>query len=138
MLKPYVHKVQYYETDRMGVTHHSNYLRFMEEARVDYLEQIGYSYGRMESEGLVSPVISVNIDYKKPTTFADEITIAVGIVEVTPVKLLIGYTMERQGEAVCAATSLHCFVDEKGHPISLKRVNPELYALLSSLTEKRS
>ena len=90
MLKPYVHKVQYYETDRMGVTHHSNYLRFMEEARVDYLEQIGYSYGRMESEGLVSPVISVNIDYKKPTTFADEITIAVRIVEVTPVKLLIG------------------------------------------------
>ena len=41
MIKPYVHKVQYYETDKMQITHHSNYLRFMEEARIDYLEQIG-------------------------------------------------------------------------------------------------
>ena len=38
------HRVQYYETDRMGVTHHSNYIRFMEEARVAYLEQLGFPY----------------------------------------------------------------------------------------------
>ena len=53
-MKPYVHKVMYYETDKMGVTHHSNYLRFMEEARIDYLEKIGYPYSRMIEEGLKS------------------------------------------------------------------------------------
>lgn len=40
----YQHKVQYYETDKMGITHHSNYIRFLEEARIDFLEKIGYGY----------------------------------------------------------------------------------------------
>lgn len=135
MIKPYIHKIQYYETDKMGVTHHSNYLRFMEEARVDYLEQIGYGYLRMEREGLVSPVVSVSIDYKKPTVFGDELTIAVHVRETTAVKLTIEYTMTCSGETVCSASSVHCFVDPNGRPISLKRTKPELYALLSSLAE---
>ena len=49
------HKVQYYETDRMGITHHSNYVRWMEEARVHFLEQIGWGYDRLESSGILSP-----------------------------------------------------------------------------------
>ena len=47
-MKPYIHKVQYYETDKMGITHHSNYIRWMEEARVDFMEQIGWGYDKME------------------------------------------------------------------------------------------
>ena len=41
---PYDHKVQYYETDGMGIVHHSNYIRWFEEARVDLLEQLGFGY----------------------------------------------------------------------------------------------
>ena len=40
----YDHKVQYYETDGMGIVHHSNYIRWFEEARVDLLEQLGFGY----------------------------------------------------------------------------------------------
>ena len=47
--KDYVRKVQYYETDRMGIVHHSNYIRWMEEARTDVLEQIGLPYDKIES-----------------------------------------------------------------------------------------
>ena len=61
-MKPYQHRVQYYETDRMQLTHHSNYLRFMEEARVDFLEQLGWGYNRMEEEGLISPVVGITCD----------------------------------------------------------------------------
>ena len=43
-MKAYQHKVQYYETDKMGITHHSNYIRWMEEARIDFLEQLGWNY----------------------------------------------------------------------------------------------
>ena len=43
-MKPYIHKINYYETDKMGITHHSNYVRFMEEARVYFLDQIGWSF----------------------------------------------------------------------------------------------
>ena len=52
------HRVQYYETDRMGVTHHSNYIRFMEEARVAYLEQLGFPYAELERRGVISPTAS--------------------------------------------------------------------------------
>ena len=44
--KPYLHEVKYYETDKMGITHHSNYIRFMEEARIDWLDQLGYGFDR--------------------------------------------------------------------------------------------
>ena len=68
-MEKYLHKVAYYETDKMGVTHHSNYIRWMEEARVDFLEQIGFSYKKLEDEGIVSPVIGVECEYKAQTTF---------------------------------------------------------------------
>ena len=56
-MKPYVHKVHYYETDQMGVTHHSNYIRWMEEARVAFLEEAGRGDERREREGIRSPGI---------------------------------------------------------------------------------
>ena len=56
----YQHKVQYYETDRMGITHHSNYIRFMEEARTEWMESMGMGYDAFESLGLTSPKLSVS------------------------------------------------------------------------------
>ena len=58
MIEPYIHKVKYYECDRMGVTHHSNYIRFMEESRIDMLDRIGYGFEKMEAEGVVSPAMT--------------------------------------------------------------------------------
>ena len=55
----YRRKVNYYECDRMGITHHSNYIRYMEEARIELLEKLGYGFDRMEAEGISSPVVSV-------------------------------------------------------------------------------
>ena len=59
-MKPYIHRVQYYETDRMGITHHSNYIRWMEEARVAFLEEIGWGYDRLEAEGVVLSLIHIS------------------------------------------------------------------------------
>ena len=58
--KLYAHKVQYYETDMMGMVHHANYIRWMEEARIDFMDRLGFSYRKMEEEGVVSPVRSVS------------------------------------------------------------------------------
>lgn len=60
----YQHEVQYYETDRMGITHHSNYIRWMEEARVAFLKEIGWDYAKFEEMGIISPVIDVQCQYK--------------------------------------------------------------------------
>ena len=90
-MKPYIHQVQYYETDRMGITHHSNYIRWMEEARVAFLEELGWGYGKLEAMGIVSPVTQVSCDFKKTTTFPDRIAIEVSIREFRGVKLFLSY-----------------------------------------------
>ena len=51
-LKAYEHKTQYYETDQMGIIHHSNYIRWFEEARTDLLRQMGIGYEEMEARGI--------------------------------------------------------------------------------------
>ena len=133
---PYKHVVKYYETDKMGITHHSNYIRIMEEARIDFLDQIGYSFKRMENEGLVCPTISASAEYKKPTTFNDEIEVVVKLTEITPVRSFWKYEMTCNGQIVCIGTSSHCFIDNNGRPVSTKKASPEIYELLLSLVEK--
>ncbi|MCD8325978.1 MAG: acyl-CoA thioesterase [Lachnospiraceae bacterium] len=130
----YTHKVQYYETDKMGITHHSNYIRFCEEARIDFMEQLGYGYDRMEANGVASPVVSVKCDYKKSTTFADIIEIAVKVLEVTPVKLTLQYTMTVSGKTVCIAESSHCFLDSKGRILRIDKDLPVFFEKLNTLT----
>ncbi|MCR5445756.1 MAG: acyl-CoA thioesterase [Bacteroidales bacterium] len=125
-MRPYRHEVKYYECDRMGITHHSNYIRFMEEARVDWMDQLDYGFDRMEAEGVVSPVVAVECRYKHPSTFKDVIEIQVKVAEMTPLKISFSYTMTVQGKTVCTATSTHCFL-EKGRPVSLQTRFPELY-----------
>ncbi len=130
MTTTYTHRVMYYETDKMQCTHHSNYIRFMEEARVDFLDKIGYGYKRLEDENLVSPVIGVELEYKKTTTFDDLIDIDVRVKSFTGVRIEFGYVMKRGEDVVCLASSKHCFLDKNGRPVSLKRVTPKLFDLL--------
>ena len=130
----YMHTVQYYETDRMGITHHSNYIRWMEEARVDFLSQIGWDYARLEDMGIISPVINVNCDYKKTTTFADKVSIKVSVKEFKGVKLFLSYEMKNEdGVVVCTATSSHAFLTKEGKPIRVQKEYPEFYKTLSEL-----
>lgn len=129
-MEPYVHKVNYYETDKMGITHHSNYIRFMEEARVDFLERIGYGFDKLEALGFASPVVSIECNYKKTTTFADKISIDVGIEKLSPLKFTIWYTMTCNGDVAFTGTSSHCFIDQNGRPIVLEKQLPEFYAEL--------
>ncbi len=128
----YIHKVNYYETDKMGITHHSNYIRFMEEARMDFLEKIGYPMTRLEAQGTASPVVSVNCEYKHPTTYGDEIEIEVNLKQYTGVKLTLTYTMRNinSGDIVAVASSSHCFIDKEGRPIVVKKHFPEFDLIL--------
>lgn len=134
IMKPYLRKINYYETDKMGVTHHSNYIRFMEEARVDFLSQIGWGFDRLESEGLVSPVISISCDYKSPSTFADELEIAIKIEKCSGLKMIIGYEMTnaKTGKLVCQGTSTHAFFDKNGRPVFIEKSYPEFFAALTA------
>lgn len=122
MLKPYEHKVQYYETDQMSIVHHSNYIRWFEEARCDILEQLGLSYAHLEEIGIIIPVLSVSCEYKTMTRFGDTVVIEGRVLQYDGVRLKMAYqVVDRESHEVrCVGESSHCFL-HGGHPISLRR-----------------
>ena len=127
----YQHYVQYYETDKMGVTHHSNYIRFMEEARVEFFKGIGLDYFEFEKKGFISPVVGLNnIRYKRPSTAGDTLDIDVAIKEIGSVTFTIQYIMKNKDVVVFTGESEHCLLGKDGKivPLTDKRV--------ASLSEK--
>lgn len=132
-LVPYEHHAKYYETDQMGCVHHSNYLRWMEEARLDLMEQIDLSYRRMEEMEIISPVLSASLEYKSMVRFDDTVVIETKITRYNGVKLDVEYTMKDKisGEVRTLAKSSHCFLTKEGKPLSLKRTYPEIDKILS-------
>ncbi len=131
-MRPYIHKVAYYETDKMAITHHSNYIRWMEEARVDFLDQIGWGFKKLEESGIASPVLAVSGNYKKSTVFDDKVEIAVKVQSFTGIRLTIAYEMRIQGESdLCfTGTSEHCFLNTQGRPVRLQKDFPGFYQAL--------
>ena len=138
-MEPYIRRVQYYETDMMGISHHANYIRWMEEARIDFMDRIGFPYARMEAEGVLSPLRAVSCQYKKPSTFGDVLEIGVYVEGFNGVVLTLGYEMRRAegGELVCEATSEHVFIRRGGGLLRLKRDMPEFCAAIEKWIEKR-
>ncbi len=131
-MKSYIHKVQYYETDKMGITHHSNYIKWMEEARIDFLEQIGFGYDRVEALGIISPVVSVECKYKAVTKFPEEVFIDVFVESFNGIRLTLGYDMKNaEGKTVCVAKSEHCFMNEEGKIINIAKIQPQFYKAVS-------
>lgn len=129
---PYLHTVQYYECDPMGVLHHSNYARIMEETRVQWMDDMGFGYEKMEAEGVISPVTSISVDFKRSAKFRDQISVHIHVEELGNIRLRLRYEM-MVGDALCAvATSTHCFI-ENGRPISLERRYPAFYQQLHDL-----
>lgn len=134
-MKDYIRKINYYETDKMGITHHSNYIRFMEEARMDFMAQLGFDYARLERDGIISPVIGIEGAYKKSTTFGDVLIIHIKVESYSGVKLVVGYTMTIEGESEPSfiGKSTHCFTDANGVPIIVKKKFTEFDAALKGL-----
>lgn len=120
-------KINYYETDRMGVVHHSNYIRFLEEARCALLEKLEMSFGFLEENGITIPVLGVNCQYKYHVTFGDIIVIKVFAKEYNGVRMTIGYevTEKNTGKLVLTGETKHCFTDRNLRPINLKKFAPE-------------
>ena len=128
-MKYYDRKINYYETDQMGIVHHSNYIRFFEEARISFMEQVGYPYERLEAEEIISPVISVACKYIHPVRFGDSIRICVRLTSVTRVKCAFSYEIRdlKTGEMRAKGTSEHGFVSRTGRPVVLPKEKPEFY-----------
>ena len=126
----YRRRVRYYETDRMGVVHHSNYLRFLEDARMDWIRDHIINYSEMEKMGIIIPVVSATGNFKSFLRYDDEFAVRVFPVKFTGVRIRLRY------EVYNTETGVLCYDGESEHylaedgdyrPMSIKRKYPEHY-----------
>lgn len=121
--------VNYYETDAMGIVHHSNYYRFFEEARIKLLDEIDLPYHKLEEMGIMVPVLETHCDYKVPAKFADNMIIKTKVAEFKGVRMRFFYevTNKETGNIIVTGETVHCFTDSHLKPIILKKHYPEVY-----------
>lgn len=133
----YERKINYYETDKMGVVHHSNYIRFFEEARCEFLEKSDLPYDKLEENGIMSPVLGFSCKYKQHVTFGDTIEIHTSITSFTGVKFTVSYKIYNKstGNLCVTGESIHCFTDSNLKPLNIKKHHPEIYKKFMSLVE---
>lgn len=136
--QPYIRRAFYYETDQMGVVHHTNYIRWFEEARIDLLRQHGVEYRDMEQRGIIIPVVDMQCTYLLSARFDDVMEIHLTMTRYTGVRMCFRYEVRFQKDGRLAATgqSTHCFIDRDGKPMGLKRVDPALHHIFESLVEE--
>ena len=128
-MRDYIRNVQYYETDKMGIVHHSNYIKWFEEARIFYMQEMGFLYKEMENKGVMIPVLGISALYKSGAAYGDRVGIKTRVNKITAVKLEFGYEIcdMETGETRVTGTSSHCFVNEDFRPCSIKKRFPEFY-----------
>ena len=105
-------EVRYYETDQMGVVHHSNYIRYFETARTLSMKKAGIPYDEMERKGIVMPIVSASCSYKRPALFGDTIRVTTILEQLPTVKIHFSYEIHNQKEELLATgTTVLAFLD---------------------------
>ena len=112
-------RVRYSETDQMGVVYHGNYIPYFEMGRVEWLRNMGVSYKWMEENGVMLPVVSLSMNYKKPARYDDLLTVKTILKSQTSVKIEFDYEIYNENEELLTTGySMLVFVDMKtGRPI---------------------
>ena len=132
----YPHKVQYYETDQMRIVHHSNYIRWMEEARIELLARLGWDYRTMEDLGIVSPVTAVEGRYKRSARFGDTVSVEVRVTLYNGVRLQMHYDiLDGEGHLLFNGKSENCFTDGEGNILNMKKAYPDFHTALAAQLE---
>ena len=130
--------INYYETDKMGVVHHSNYIRFLEESRSRWLEKLGISMEKLEELGYTIPTLEINCKYKYHVTSGDIIIIEPKVTEYNGVRMTVSYNVidKKTGKEVVQAWTKHCFTNRELRPINMKKNNEKIHEIFENLMEE--
>jgi len=130
--------INYYETDRMGVVHHSNYIRFLEEARCRWMESVNLPMEAVEEAGYTIPTLELNIKYKYHVTSGDVISITPKITDFNGIRMTVGYDVidEKSKNVVIEAWTKHCFTDNSLRPVNIKKKDEHIYSVFNNLFEE--
>lgn len=148
-------RVRYQESDQMGVVYHANYLNWFEIGRTEMIRQMGYTYRKMEEQGLLLPVTGLDVKYHKPARYDDEIMIFTRIAAFSGLRLSYVYDIRRMsevpdvslahgervwssdellpGERLVTGSTQHVWVNADWKPVRLDKAASELYSVLEKV-----
>ena len=125
-------RIMFADTDCMGIVYHTNYIKFFEIGRTEYLRSIGHPYTELEKDGVWLPVSSVYCEYKAPARYDDLLTVVTRLKEFKGATLVLEYEIYRKetGELLVTGNTKHPITDTDLKPVRLRNVNPGLYEKL--------
>ncbi|WP_152658083.1 thioesterase family protein [Oceanobacillus sp. CFH 90083] len=147
-------RVQYKDTDQMGVVHHGNYITWFEVARTEWMRHFDMSYHALEEQGLLLPVLDVNAVYKSSAKFDDLVVLFTRIDEYSPIRLAFAYearriteedwraygltsstVVEPYGELLTTGKTTHMWVNEAWKSVKLRKTHPDLYEQVKRIVD---
>src|SRR5690625_1132804 len=147
-------RVQYQETDRMGVVHHANYVTWFEIGRTEWMRAKDIVYGELEEKGLLLPVLNVTIDYGASAYYDDCIAIFTKVSKANAIRLQFTYDVRRIkaaemkgdspfvhepfGEKLTSGTTDHMWVNTDWKPVRIRKTFRDVYEVVTrNLEEKK-
>ena len=127
-ITPFEHHTKYHETDQQGIIHTCNYANWIEDARMNLMEQMGLGFKQMLEMEISSPVVSQTIEHRSAVKFDETVIVDTKLLSYDGHEMEIAYRIydKATGEDRAVAKSVHCFMNKSGIPISMKRAYPEL------------
>ena len=134
-IKPYSRRINYYETDMMSIVHHSNYIRFFEEALCDFMEQIGCDVRALEDKGVSIAVVDAYAKYIIPLKFDDKVYITTKLTKMSAAKMEFEYEIRFADTDILTTVgkTSHCCVNRSNKPMPIKKADANLYETLQNL-----
>jgi len=119
-------EVRYQETDQMGVVYHGNYLVWFEIGRTKFVNELGLKYTELESLGYYSPVIDINIHFKKPLTYGQVATVKTKLNSYNGIRTIYEYEIfDERGNLAVTGKSTHVVVRKDNFtPVLMRKVYP--------------
>ncbi|GIQ69856.1 acyl-CoA thioesterase [Xylanibacillus composti] len=123
-------RVRYQETDQMRVVYHTHYANWFEWGRAEMIREAGMPYREMEDRGLMLPVTALDVAYRLPARYDDEVCIRTRLTAFSPIRLAFGYEIVREKELLASGSTEHIWLNTEWKPVRLDRAAPDMYALL--------
>ena len=131
-IRPYLRKPFYYETDQMGIINHTNYIHWFEEARTDFMEQIGFGYDKAAAAGIDFALLGLSCQYRSMVRFGETVQITLSLPQLPPPRITVASEVRALSTGALRTTgeTQHCYFDSRRQrPVALNRALPQLYAL---------
>lgn len=132
------HRVPFYETDAMGIVHHSNYVRYLELARIRWLDEHDRSYREYVAEERHFATTHLEVGYRAPARFDDEVEIQVWLEWVRGASLRMAYVLRRDEDLLATAATEHAMVDDDGRVRRIPKAQRESLARTRPPAEDRA